>query len=458
MLAAIGAAEAGARVTLLERGPKTGRKLRLTGKGRCNITNTAGVERFIRAFGPNGRFLYGAFSRFFRDDILGLLDRMGVPSKAERGGRVFPTSDSAVDVAEAIERRLADLGVDVRPNARVKSLIRSVGPPLAAANVAPASRRHQEDGAIRGVMLYHGTMDAGAVIVATGGLSYPGTGSTGDGYMLAREVGHTIVPTRPALAPMLIEEPWVRGLSGLALKNVAVKLLVGDQPEPAAAEFGEMLFTHTGVSGPIVLTVSRYVPLPSSGCTARLAIDLKPALTHEQLHERLIRDFASSGKLGPYVRKLMPHALADTLVGILELDAARSLNQVTGADRRRLVSALKGLPLSICGLAPIEEAIVTAGGVALNEVDPRTMMSRKADGLFLAGEVLDLDAETGGYNLQAAFSTGWVAGSAAAAWVLQRGAAAREPEPRAPGERPSETEHVRQTGAGDGAHPHGPTG
>lgn len=379
-----------------------GRKLRLTGKGRCNITNTATVERFIKAFGPNGKFLYGAFSRYFREDILALLDRMGVPTKAERGGRVFPASDSALDVANALERRALEAGVEVRLNARAKSLLLT------------------DTGDVAGVALYHGTVDAGAVVVATGGLSYPGTGSTGDGYALAQQAGHTVTPTRPALAPILIAERWVGALSGLALKNVEARLMVGDPPVRAAREFGEMLFTHTGVSGPIILTISRHVPLPSSGQRAVLELDLKPAVSREELDRRLIREFARPGKLGPYMRRLMPHALADALVGSLGLDGARPLNQITAAERRTILDALKGLPLHVRGLAPIEEAIVTAGGVALSEVDPRTMMSRRARGLFFAGEVLDLDAETGGYNLQAAFSTGWVAGWAAAQHALSR--------------------------------------
>ncbi len=408
LLAAISAAERCARVTLVERGPKTGRKLRLTGKGRCNITNAAGIERFIKAFGPNGRFLYGAFSRFFRDDIIALLSRMGVPTKAERGGRIFPVSDSALDVANALERRVAELGVDVRPNSRAKAVLLS------------------EAGCVHGVALYHGTMDATAVIVATGGLSYPGTGSTGDGYSIARQVGHAIVPTRAALAPILIGDRWVGSLSGLTLKNVAVRLMVGDPPVMAAREFGEMLFTRSGLSGPIILTVSRHVPADPDRMPVFIELDLKPAITHEELHQRLIRDFAKPGKLGPYLRKLMPHALADALVGVLGLDMGRSLSQVTSSERRSIVEALKGLRFTFRGLAPVEEAIVTAGGVALAEVDPRTMMSRKVGGLFFAGEVLDLDAETGGYNLQAAFSTGWVAGMAAADWRARTCEAATE--------------------------------
>jgi predicted Rossmann fold flavoprotein len=399
MLAAASASEEGARVTLLERGPKLGRKLRLTGKGRCNITNTAGTERFVQAFGPNGKFLYGPLARFSRDDLITLLDAMGVRTKIERGGRVFPESDSALEVAAALERMLADRKVDVRFNARVKTLTLT------------------DAGDVAGVALYHGTMDAGAVVIATGGLSYPGTGSTGDGYALAQAIGHTIVPTHAALAPVVVEEAWVRDLSGLTLKNVNVRLLTGKPPTETASRFGEMLFTHTGLSGPIILTISRYVPVDPRTVPSIIELDLKPALTDEALHARLIRDFAHRGSLGAYLRRLVPRSLADVLVSVLKLDACRGLHQVTAEERRRIVDGLKRLRFRVRSLAPIEEAIVTAGGVALNEVDPRTMMSRRVGGVFFAGEVLDLDAETGGFNLQAAFSTGWVAGQSAARWL-----------------------------------------
>jgi hypothetical protein len=399
MLAAGMAAEHGARVTLLERGPKTGRKLRLTGKGRCNLTNAGDVETFIRAFGPNGRFLYGAFSRFFRDELLTLLGRYGVTTKTERGGRVFPVSDSALDVAAALERWLQDCHVDVRLNTRVRGLL-------------------TDNGSISGVDLYHGRMDAGAVIIATGGLSYPRTGSTGDGYDLAAAVGHTITPTAPALVPLLTAEAWTADLSGLALKNVSASLVTRSTGRVIASEQGEMLFTHQGVSGPIILTLSRSLRVTDEPLD--LLIDLKPALTADDLRARFVRDFRRAIQFGTYARDLAPHSLAVLLPELTGIPADTRVNQITAAQRGRLIDTLKGLRLTVAGVAPIEEAIVTAGGVALPEIDPRTMMSWLVQGLFFAGEVLDLDAVTGGFNLQAAFSTGAVAGAAAADYLQRR--------------------------------------
>jgi len=391
------AAEAGARVRLLERGPKLGRKLRLTGKGRCNLTNAAALPEFIEAFAPNGRFLHGAFSRFYRGDLLALLQRLGVRTKVERGGRVFPVSDSALEVAASLERWLVQAGVDVRLNSRVKGLV-------------TAGDR------LTGVDLFHGRMEAAAAIVATGGLSYPGTGSTGDGYELASSVGHTVVPPRPALAPMLTEEAWAGDLSGLALKNVEARLVRADTGVVLASEFGEMLFTHTGVSGPIILTLSRQ--LRDARHPVALLLDLKPALSRDDLHARFVREFATARKFGPFVRELLPRSLAGLFPALTGITHDRRLSGITSGERERLIETLKCLRLHVRGLAPIEEAIVTGGGVSLREVDPRTMMSTIVEGLFFAGEVLDLDAVTGGYNLQAAFSTGAVAGRAAARIAL----------------------------------------
>jgi len=399
MLAAGVAAASGAQAILLERGPMLGRKLRLTGKGRCNLTNAGDIESFIRAFEPNGRFLYGAFSRFFRDDLLKLLGRYGVVTKTERGGRIFPQSDSAVEVANALARWLQDMRVEVRLNARVKEVLCT-------------------DGAVAGLECYQGRMEAGAVVLATGGLSYPGTGSTGDGYRMAAALGHTIVPTAPALAPLYTAEAWVAELSGLTLKNVEAALVGRNSGRMAARQFGEMLFTHTGLSGPIILTLSR--ALRKLDEPADVVLDLKPARTAEQLAERFRRDFVGRKTFGAYLRELLPRSLAALFPSLTGIPAETRLSHMTGEQRRRLIEHLKGLRLRIRGTAPIEEAIVTAGGVCLKEVDPRTMMSRLVPGLFFAGEMLDLDACTGGYNLQAAFSTGAVAGQAAAAWVRNR--------------------------------------
>lgn len=398
MLAAGRAAECGAEVVLLEKGPKLARKLRITGKGRCNITNTANLEKFIEAFSPNGKFLYGAFSRFFRDDILDLLKKFGVETKVERGGRVFPVSDRATDIADALERWMESVGVRVKTNFRAKSLATT-------------------DGKITGVEVYGGRMKADAVIVATGGASYPKTGSTGDGYAMARELGHSVAAPKPALSAMLTKEEWVKNLQGLSLRNVEAAVVVEDQnakPRKIASEFGEMLFTHFGISGPIILTLSRTARryLDKGGVT--ICIDLKPALSEEQLHARLIRDFSQTKHFANYMRELIPRLMVEVFVHLTGIDPATPINTITSQQREQIVRQLKCFKLTAIACGPLEEAIVTAGGVPIGEIDPRTMQSKIVKGLFFAGETIDIDAETGGYNLQAAFSTGYVAGESAA--------------------------------------------
>ncbi len=399
LMAAGRAAQGGARVTLLERGTSLGRKLRISGKGRGNITNTAEIAEFVEAFGPSGKFLYGAFSRFFRNDLLDLLREQGVETKIERGGRIFLASDRAGDVVEALERWLTASGAKVRLNSRVKSL-----------EVA--------NGRIVGVKLYAGQMEADAVIVAAGGASYPKTGSSGDGYVFAREAGHTIVPLRPALSALVTRESWVKEVQGLALKNVEASLLFQAKgqarPRKIGAEFGEMLFTHFGVSGPIILTLSRGVSDFLQQGDVYISIDLKPALKSEQLHARLMRDFRQKKHFRNYLREMLPLSLIEPFVNLSEVEGDKPVNSVTAAERNRIVERLKDLRLTVKSMAPLEEAIVTAGGVAIAEIDPRTMMSKLVKGLFFAGEVIDIDARTGGFNLQAAFSTGYVAGEACA--------------------------------------------
>ena len=395
MMAAGRAAQCGANVILLEKGPRLARKLRISGKGRANITNAAELPEFIEAFGVNGKFLYGAFSRFFRDDLLELLHQMGVATKAERGGRVFPASDRAGDVAGALERWLKSQGASVRLNARVKSI-------------------EAADGRITGVKLHEGRVDAGAVVIATGGTSYPKTGSTGDGYVIARKLGHTIIPPSPALSSLLTEERWVPDLQGLSLRNVRATLLAGDASSKLASEFGEMLFTHNGISGPIVLTLSRGVGMLLSHGRVQVSIDLKPALTPEQLHARLIRDFKKTVHFKNYLKELLPSSLIPVFLHLSGIDPHEAVNSITAAERSLIVDLLKDFRVTVTGMAPLEEAIVTAGGVSIKEIDPRTMMSRLVSGLFFAGEVIDIDAGTGGFNLQAAFSTGYVAGQSAA--------------------------------------------
>lgn len=402
IMAAGRAAHCGADAVLCEKGPKLARKLRISGKGRGNITNTAELEEFVHAFAPNGKFLYGAFSRFFRDDLLELLRQSDVETKVERGGRVFPSSDRAGDVADALERWMTSSGARVKLNTRIRSISVS-------------------ENKVTGAELFGGKIDAGAVVLATGGASYPRTGSTGDGYAMARELGHTIVRPEPALSAMVTKERWVGDLQGLSLRNVEASLIVEQdgKPRKVASEFGEMLFTHFGISGPIILTLSRATRDYLKKGSVTIAIDLKPALSEEQLHARLVRDFAQTRQFGNYARDLLPRLLADLFAFLCKIDAHKQVNSITSEERARIVTLLKDLRVTVTGLGSIEEAIVTAGGVPIGEIDPRTMMSKIVHGLFFAGEIIDVDAETGGYNLQAAFSTGYVAGEAAASLTLE---------------------------------------
>jgi len=400
LLAAGRAAECGARAVLIERGPKAARKLRISGKGRANITNMADKNEFIAAFGENGKFLYGAFSRFFRDDLINLLKRLKVETKVERGGRVFPVSDDANEVADTFEAWVRGLGVDLRRNVRARSII-------------------IEDGRAAGVDTYSGPVRGDAVIIATGGITYPKTGSTGDGYRMAAEAGHNVITPRPSLTAMVAAEPWVRELQGLSLKNVEAKLYkiedAGKQ-KLIGRQFGEMLFTHFGVSGTIILTLSRKIIDIIGKEKIELSIDLKPALTDEQLDKRLIRDFTSMKHFVNYLPELLPRAMIPVFIKLSGIPEHQPINKITAKERRRMIELLKIFRLEIKSLRPPDEAIVTAGGVDIREIDPRTMESKLVPGLYFAGEVIDIDAITGGYNLQAAFSTGWVAGESAAKW------------------------------------------
>lgn len=396
-MAAGRASECGARVVLLERGPKTGRKLRICGKGRANVTNTADLQEFIKAFGDNGKFLYGAFSRFFSSHLMLLLQRLGVETKIERGGRVFPVSDDADDVADALERWCRDSGVEIRRGERVEG-------------VEVAER-------VEGVRIGKGVVRADAVILATGGITYPATGSTGDGYAIAAALGHRVIEPRPALTAMNTEEKWVRELAGLTLKNVEARLVViGDDGKRTriGKQFGEMLFTHFGVSGPIILTLSRKALDHLTEGKLELSINLKPALSDEQLTQRFIRDFTATKHFRNYLPELLPRTLIPVYGQLTGIPSDIPLNQITAPQRKRMIELLHDLKLTITGLRPPEEAIVTAGGVDIKEIDPRTMEAKRVKGLYFVGELIDIDATTGGYNLQAAFSTGWVAGESAA--------------------------------------------
>jgi len=389
MMAAGTAAERGRRVLLLEKNKILGRKIRITGKGRCNLTNRTDVDGLVEHIPGNGRFLRSAFYRFGPEDLIAFFAAWGLETKTERGNRVFPVSDVSADVVRALERFLRAGGVEIRLDCPVAHLV--------------------ADGQIRGVRLRDGTeLPADSVVLATGGASYPGTGTTGDGYRMAREVGHTIVPIRPSLVPLEVAEAWVPQLAGLSLRNVDLYAL---SPEGKALwhDRGEMLFTHFGVSGPLVLSASRHV-VGCQGC--RLRVDLKPALSEERLDARVQRDFQAAlrRQVANALRDLLPHALIPVVLAEAGIAAEMPVHQVTRAQRQALVRTLKALMLTVTQPRPFSEAIVTAGGVAVGEVDPRTMESKIVQGLFLTGEVLDVDAYTGGYNLQIAFTTGRVAG------------------------------------------------
>jgi predicted Rossmann fold flavoprotein len=397
LMAAGQAAELGAETLLLEKMERPGRKLRITGKGRCNLTNVVPLEEFLQRFESNGVFLRQAFHQFFTPDLLTFFEDLGVQTVTERGGRVFPVSEHAQDVVDALAHWVRKQGVSLQTRSPVERLL------VEGNRVTGVMDTHER--------IYHGN----AVIIATGGASYPATGSTGDGYQLAESVGHTVVPIRPALVPLETAGGIAERLQGLSLRNAAVRLRIDGQQQADA--FGEMLFTHFGVSGPMILYLSKLaVDALRAGQKVELSIDLKPALDKKTLDARLLRDLDAQGKkhFQNLLKGLLPSKLIPVCVDLVGIPAHKPAHQVTAEERTRLRKWLKDFRLKVTGHRPFEEAIVTAGGVALDEVDPRTMESRLVKGLYFAGEVLDIDANTGGFNLQAAFSTGWVAGRAAA--------------------------------------------
>jgi predicted Rossmann fold flavoprotein len=413
MLAAGRAALAGARTLLLEKMDRPGRKLQLTGKGRCNLTNTASIDEFIYHFERKGRFLRSSFSLFFNHDLLNFLQGLGIETRVERGGRVFPASEDALEIVEALIRWTTQAGVLLQTKTRVEGLLVEDGRVngLTALHMDPKVSRGSEPD----LRHYRGK----SVIIATGGASYPGTGSTGDGYALAESVGHEIIPIRPALVPLVTRGETAANLQGLDLRNVSVQLLIDGKIEAEA--FGEMLFTHFGLSGPIILSISRHaVDGLRAHRVVQVSIDLKPALDEERLDARLLRDFDTHGKrqFRSILKGLLPQKMIPTCIAQVGIPGEKQANQISSEERKRLMTWLKDLRFDVVGHRSFRQAIITAGGVDLRQVDPRSMASRLIQGLYFAGEVLDLDADTGGYNLQAAFSTGWLAGSAAAAYAL----------------------------------------
>ena len=393
LMAAVIAGREGARVILLEKMNMVGKKMGITGKGRCNITNSADISDFIKNTPGNGKFLYGAYERFSNVDLLALLHEWGLKTKVERGGRVFPESDSALEVRNLFMKMLKKYNVTVHLNEAVTKIV-------------------TKDNVVTGVITTKESYACEAVIIATGGASYPLTGSTGDGYRLAEGVGHSITDIRPSLVPIVTEESWVKDIMGLSLRNVEVSIV--SKGKVQAKMFGEMMFTHFGVTGPTILSLSHTVgKLLRKKKTAPIAvsINLKPALTAEVLDKRLQKDFDlySKKQLANGMKDLLPSNLIHIIISLAKLDPAKPINQITKEERQQLCHVLQHMTLTVKGLRPVEEAIVTAGGISLKEFNPKTMESKLVKGLYGAGEVLDIDAFTGGYNLQAAFSTGYVA-------------------------------------------------
>lgn len=401
MMAAIAASGNGNRVELFEKNEKLGKKIYITGKGRCNVTNASDMETVMQHVVTNSKFLYSAFYGFTNDDMMNLLEKAGCPMKIERGNRVFPVSDKSSDVIAALTRELKRVNVHVHLRTGVKCLI--------------MEQQDVERKIVRGVLLENGTkVKADAVIVATGGLSYASTGSTGDGYRFAKEAGLTVTELTPALVPFTARESWVPNLQGLSLRNVTVSIENGKKK--LYEEFGEMLFTHYGVSGPAVLSGSSVVmkQLKKRG-ELTMSIDLKPALTEKQLDARILRDFegAKNKQFKNVLGGLYPSKLIPIIIELAGISPEKKVNEISREEREQLVKVTKKMQLTLNGIRDYNEAIITQGGVSVKEINPATMESKKVAGLYFAGEVLDLDALTGGYNLQIAWSTGHAAGLSA---------------------------------------------
>ena len=395
MMAACMAAVEGAHVTLLEKNEKTGKKIYITGKGRCNLTNACQREEFLENVITNPKFLYSAFAQLDNQAVMNFFEKAGCRLKTERGDRVFPVSDHSSDVIAALNGELKKNRVQVMLHTEVSELL-------------------LEEGSIKGVLLSDGKkLHADAVIIATGGRSYESTGSTGDGYRFAKQAGHTIKDLRPSLVPFVVKEEWCKKLQGLSLKNVAVTLK--KEKKKIYEGFGEMLFTHFGVSGPLILSASSFYTAKYNGQEALLTIDLKPAMDREQLDKRILRDFEeNAGKqFKNALDKLLPAKLIPVMVELSGIDPYKKTNEVTKKERSRLLELFKELKLTVNGCRGYGEAIITGGGVNVKEIDPKTMGSRLVNELYFAGEVMDVDALTGGFNLQIAWSTGALAGKSA---------------------------------------------
>jgi hypothetical protein len=423
LMAAGRAAELGAKVLLLEKTDGLGKKILVSGKTRCNLTNSAELKDFIPMYGNNGRFLFSAFHNFFRPELLDFLNHHGLATKVERGGRIFPVSDNAQDVLRAFKKYLSANNVQIKFNAGITGII-------------------VKDNKVCGIKTPEGNYFCKAAILATGGASWPSTGSTGDGYKISAALGHTVVKLKPALVPLIVRERQLaQSMQGVSLRNVRVTAFQGEaasidseltpdcvygrgekkRPRPPIIEsrFGEMLFTHFGLGGPIILLMSLSVVEALDKCPVSMLIDLKPALSREQLRKRLQTDLEkhSKRKIAGIMTEYLPSKMIEPLIELAGIDKEKLAHQINAAERENIIELLKTLRFNIKSPLPLEKAIVTAGGVSLNEIDQRTMASKLIEGLYFCGEVMDIDADTGGYNLQAAFSTGYVAGEKASEYA-----------------------------------------
>jgi predicted flavoprotein YhiN len=423
LMAAGRAAQLGAGVLLLEKTASCGKKILVSGKTRCNLTNSAELKDFISMYGNNGRFLFSAFHNYFRPELLDFLSNYGLSTKVERGGRIFPVSDDSHDVVRVFKKYLAANKVQIRLNTTVTGIT-------------------IQDSAVCGVKTQNGNYHCKAVILATGGSTWPSTGSTGDGYKISAELGHNIVKLKPALVPLIVhEQKLAQSMQGVSLRNVRATAFQGKaaavdsaltpdcsygrgekkSPRPPVIEsrFGEMIFTHFGLGGPIILLMSLSVVEALEKDPVSILIDLKPALTREQLHKRLQKDLdkSSKKKISSIMKEYLPSKMIEPFIELTGIDKEKLAHQITALEREKIIELLKALRFNIKSSLALEKAIVTAGGVSLTEIDPRTMASKLIDGLYFCGEVMDIDADTGGYNLQAAFSTGYVAGEKSAEYV-----------------------------------------
>ena len=392
MLAAISASNVGCHVTLIEKNDRLGKKLAITGKGRCNITSSLDISEFVENIPGNGRFLYSAFKNFDNKDILSLIN---IPTKEERGHRIFPVSDRAQDVVEALKRKLENNNIDILYNTEAKEI-----------------EIDKEKNKVTGVITNKGKLKADKVILATGGKSYPGTGSTGDGYNIARKLGHTITEIRPSLVGLTTEDEDLRTcqeLQGLTLKNASLELY--ENNKKVYDDFGEMLFTHYGLSGPIILSASAHLVRTKMN-NPKVILDLKSGLTEEKLNDRILRDFEKykNKDIRNGLKDLLPQKMIPVIIRLMGVSEYKKVNEITREERLKLVNLLKKFEIKITGFSDIKEAIVTAGGVSVKEINPKTMESKLVKGLYFAGEVIDVDAYTGGFNLQIAYSTGYTAG------------------------------------------------